>query len=45
MSAWIRTGKLRYRETVFEGIERAPDAFIGLFSGANDGKMLVRLAD
>jgi NADPH-dependent curcumin reductase CurA len=45
MSGWIREGKLRFRETVYDGIERAPEAFIGLFHGANDGKMLVRLAD
>ncbi|MFQ3594772.1 MAG: NADP-dependent oxidoreductase, partial [Sphingomonadaceae bacterium] len=43
MSQWIREGRLRWEETVFEGVEKAPDAFIGLFSGANMGKMLVRL--
>jgi NADPH-dependent curcumin reductase CurA len=44
MSGWIRSGDLKYHETVFEGIARAPEAFIGLFAGANEGKMLVRLA-
>ncbi len=44
MSSWIKAGKLNYHETVFEGIGQAPEAFIGLFSGANDGKMLVKLA-
>jgi len=39
----IAAGKLKARETVFEGLETAPDAFLGLFSGANTGKMLVRL--
>jgi hypothetical protein len=39
----IRDGRLRYEETVVDGIERAPEAFVGLFSGANTGKMLVRL--
>ncbi len=39
----IATGKLKARETVFAGLEKAPDAFLGLFSGANTGKMLVRL--
>jgi NADPH-dependent curcumin reductase CurA len=43
MSAWIREGKLRWGETVVEGIERAPEAFIGLFTGENLGKMLVKL--
>jgi hypothetical protein len=42
---WIADGKLTYRETVYEGIESAPDAFIGLFTGANIGKMIVRLED
>jgi NADPH-dependent curcumin reductase CurA len=44
LGAWIKEGKLRWKETVFEGIERAPDAFIGLFKGENLGKMLVKLA-
>ena len=43
MAGWISTGDVRWRETAFEGIERAPDAFLGLFSGENTGKMIVRL--
>lgn len=43
MSEWVRSGKIVYRETVFEGIEKAPEAFIGLFTGRNLGKMIVRL--
>ncbi len=39
----LRDGKVSYRETVYEGLERAPEAFIGLFRGENTGKMLVRL--
>jgi NADPH-dependent curcumin reductase CurA len=40
----IREGKVRYRETVVEGLEHAPEAFIGLLRGENLGKMLVRIA-
>jgi NADPH-dependent curcumin reductase CurA len=43
MGGWIAEGKLRWEETIKEGIETAPEAFIGLFSGVNMGKMLVRL--
>jgi NADPH-dependent curcumin reductase CurA len=44
ISAWISAGKIRYEETVMDGIEKAPDAFLGLFSGGNTGKMLVKLS-
>ena len=40
---WVRDGSLRYRETIVEGIENAPAAFIGLLAGENVGKMLVRV--
>ena len=43
MGDWIRQGKVKLRETIHDGLESAPDAFIGLFKGANTGKMLVRL--
>ncbi|MBB6227299.1 hypothetical protein FHS79_001465 [Polymorphobacter multimanifer] len=43
MMDWIAAGEIKWQETVEEGIARAPDAFIGLFSGANTGKMLVKL--
>jgi NADPH-dependent curcumin reductase CurA len=43
VGGWLREGKLDYRETVVEGIERAPEAFIGLLRGENLGKMLVLL--
>ncbi|MEM7766607.1 MAG: NADP-dependent oxidoreductase [Pseudomonadota bacterium] len=44
MAGWIASGQLKYEETVMDGIEKAPDAFMGLFTGANKGKMLVKLA-
>jgi NADPH-dependent curcumin reductase CurA len=43
MGEWIRAGKIHWQETVHEGIDKAPDAFLGLFRGDNNGKMLVRL--
>ena len=39
----VADGSIRYRETIVDGIERAPEAFIGLLEGANVGKMLVRV--
>jgi hypothetical protein len=42
-SEWVRDGRLRYRETVVDGIENAPGAFLGLLRGENLGKMLVRV--
>ncbi len=44
MAGWIAQGQVRWRETVDEGIEAAPGAFLKLFSGDNTGKMLVKLA-
>jgi NADPH-dependent curcumin reductase CurA len=44
VGAWVREGRLHYRETVVEGIERNVDAFLGLLRGQNTGKMLVHVA-
>jgi NADPH-dependent curcumin reductase CurA len=43
MAGWIRSGKLKYREDVVQGIDKAPRAFIGLLRGENFGKMLVKM--
>jgi len=43
MRQWISDGKIRWKETIVDGIENAPKAFTGLFKGENFGKMLVRV--
>jgi NADPH-dependent curcumin reductase CurA len=40
---WVASGKIKYRETVAQGLENAPKAFIGLLKGENFGKQLVKL--
>jgi len=42
---WIKEGKLRYREDIVDGLENAPDAFIGLLEGKNFGKLSVRVRE
>ena len=44
LTGWVASGKIKYRETVAQGLESAPRAFIGLLKGENLGKQLVRLA-
>jgi len=43
MGQWVASGAVKAEETVVDGLEAMPDAFRGLFSGQNVGKMLVRL--
>jgi NADPH-dependent curcumin reductase len=44
LSAWIREGRLRYREEFLDGIAAAPDAIAGLYRGENLGRRLIRLS-
>jgi len=44
LAGWVAEGKFKHVETVKEGIEAAPEAFLGLFKGENLGKMLVKLS-
>lgn len=44
VAAWIRDGRIRYREDIVDGLENAPEAFIGLLQGRNFGKLVIRVA-
>jgi NADPH-dependent curcumin reductase CurA len=44
VSGWLKQGKIKYREDVVEGLENAPQAFLGLLQGKNFGKLLVRVS-
>lgn len=44
MVPWVREGKVKFREDVVDGLEQAPQAFIGLLEGRNFGKLVVRIA-
>jgi NADPH-dependent curcumin reductase CurA len=43
MGKWIAEGNIKWKETIVDGIENAPKAFIGLFKGENFGKMIVKI--
>ncbi|WP_459193129.1 NADP-dependent oxidoreductase [Halosimplex sp. J119] len=45
LAEWVATGEISYRETVTDGLESAPDAFLGLFEGENIGKQLVKVSE
>lgn len=45
VSPWVAEGKIKYREHLVDGLENAPEAFIGLLQGHNFGKLLVRVGD
>jgi hypothetical protein len=44
VGGWLAEGKLVVRETVVDGLENAPEAFLGLLRGDNTGKMVVRIS-
>jgi NADPH-dependent curcumin reductase CurA len=44
LGRWVASGELEHRETVVDGLEHAPDAFLGLFAGDNIGKQVVRVS-
>ena len=43
MAGWVASGRVKFEETVMDGIAAAPRAFVGLFDGSNTGKMVVKL--
>jgi hypothetical protein len=43
MTEWVSTGQIKYREQIVDGLENAPQAFIGLLEGQNFGKLVVRV--
>jgi NADPH-dependent curcumin reductase len=44
MKTWLDEGRIKYREDIIDGLEKAPEAFIGLLEGKNFGKLVVRIA-
>ncbi len=45
MQDWVESGRIKYREEVIDGLENAPEAFIGLLNGENFGKRVIRVGD
>lgn len=45
MSEWIEQGKIKFREDLVDGLENAPQAFIGLLQGKNFGKLVIRVGE
>ena len=45
MSQWLSTGQIKYREHLVDGLESAPEAFVGMLVGENFGKLVVRVND
>ena len=45
MSSWVKEGKIKFREDLVDGLENAPQAFIGMLEGKNFGKLVIRVAN
>jgi hypothetical protein len=45
MGPWVREGRIKYREDIVDGLENAVETWLGLFRGANFGKLLIRVSD
>jgi NADPH-dependent curcumin reductase CurA len=45
VASWLNAGQIKYREDIVHGLEKAPEAFIGLLQGRNFGKLVVKVAD
>jgi NADPH:quinone reductase len=43
LTEWMKEGRLTYSETIIQGFDHLPEAFIGLFEGKNEGKMIVKV--
>ncbi len=43
MGQWVSEGRIHYREHIVDGLENAPEAFIGLLEGKNFGKLAIRV--
>ncbi len=41
----VKCGELKYREDIVDGLDRTPEAFVGLLQGRNFGKLVVKLGD
>ena len=44
MSSWLKQGKIKFLEDITDGLENAPEAFIGLLKGKDFGKTIVRVS-
>ena len=44
IAGWLKSGEVKYREDVVEGLENAPEAFMGMMRGENFGKLLVKVS-
>jgi len=44
VSGWMKEGRIQYREHILDGLENAPNAFLGMLNGENVGKALIRLS-